>query len=1268
MDYNILDSRVQDETSRRIIVHYTINVAKDINFQKFPDGFGYNSINDFSDIQATANGKFNSYRNINLIYKPANFLGFKNQYFYKDNNLYIAGMPDYDLDNELIVGKFIYALPMFRIKRYNKQAYSLQNFNGARTVIYQYMDTPSSAKGDLLNNIRPDHNFYDVINENNVIDLRKTVLNNNLNTYYLNQGLKELFTGRLQTKDKPQVRRVQFGRQYVDYSEDYNVLLHVEFNNNIEPSELDDYTSTVFMESDEILYEPIYRDAIIAQGLYIDGRAEYIYTIDQCNINKGTLDFYIQFLYNGHTDISQTLFRIVDVNGNIIFKCIKDKKQLILKINKGTVNIDTDNDEEESADLVVDLKNTLIFVKQINMFRFAWDNNPAKNYVIFYINGTFIAKISYIGTTLLPHTLIIGDKTDAINNAQLTITDEEKESEQSFYEENNQEIDLSSLSEAQIEQINDELLLNENMIFANVDGTRFNIDNVILANEENAEDTDNSDSNNENELHTNDEDSSNDTDDDIDNESDTNNEVQISVDDLSETDTNSLISSEKMRLLVLNYLKNKRKNDKKSYLQQINKKRNNNNYGFIIEELVLYDTVYEQNIAKDNTSYFINEHWPGLPNDFINGQAQILPSFNSLYRGFSDINLKHNEVIQVINGENGIFNFEIPIGTKIDDVPIIYKTTGEVDINGNILTLPGNWVKYENEWVFQADDDSITSAVIQYTIETASGNGNSDLPNEILAAGYVTDTNIYEECSFARKDDTDFRLVDYFHPTVLEDSTDQLYDHCTNRTTHQSFARILYYHKIGNGTNEYFIPNKLYGYPVLYVLYVTNKQVQHIKKINDTEEKEGQLIVYLKQSVALGEVIEFVLALGGTTFDYNTHTKTLVSNILRTQVISFNTDGIHNQYLLPLYTQNGGVLQSVCSIIDLDNDGNEVFKYACYINGEMYPFRSIKNSDGSTDISSDPIEDNSEEYQQSVGAYQLAHLSINDTSWHTPFMKIAFDYIPEENATIEIPILVSYQPTSYDILSVWYRYTPYQGILNNNTKKLKRLTDWKYFITTLASGNNVLVPQQDNIYSLNNLVNRLPGGDTFASYLTGEKIIFNTDIPTGQSQNLYNNYVATDHELNNDINTLEELNIILNDNTTIEVNIADKIKKYLKPDANYELRFLNNALFSSQNNQFDDCFFELDTSFEVNKQTIGYQDDFINYTFNKFKVYLPDLLVGISKYTGMACLVSDEQGQILLFIIGSINNNQLEQNYKTTHNIIEPIYGDLFKLTGLPTI
>ena len=283
-------------------------------------------------------------------------------------------------------------------------------------------------------------------------------------------------------------------------------------------------------------------------------------------------------------------------------------------------------------------------------------------------------------------------------------------------------------------------------------------------------------------------------------------------------------------------------------------------------------------------------------------------------------------------------------------------------------------------------------------------------------------------------------------------------------------------------------------------------------------------------------------------------------------------------------------------------------------------------------------------------------------------MKMALNYIPAEGSIIEIPMLVSYQPTQDDILSIWYKYTPYQGILNNNKKQLRRLTDWKYFITTLSSGNNILDPKQDNIHSLNNLVNRLPGGNTFASYLTGEKIIFNFDIPTGQAQNLYNNYIVTENTINNEIDSIEKLNDYLNNNTNVEINIINKINKYLKQDGNYELRFVDKALFASTDNKFDDYFFELDTEMEINKNTIGYQDDTIEYAFNKFKLYLPDTLIGISKYIGMACLVVDELGQILLFIIGSINNNVLDHNHKSIKNIIEPVYGDLFKLPNSPTI
>lgn len=188
------------------------------------------------------------------------------------------------------------------------------------------------------------------------------------------------------------------------------------------------------------------------------------------------------------------------------------------------------------------------------------------------------------------------------------------------------------------------------------------------------------------------------------------------------------------------------------------------------------------------------------------------------------------------------------------------------------------------------------------------------------------------------------------------------------------------------------------------------------------------------------------------------------------------------------------------------------------------------------------------------------------------------------------------------------------------------------------------------------MVNHLPGGNAFASYLSGEKIIFNNDLITSSLNNLYNSYIITDKELND-----EAVN-------TNSVNIKTNINSYLKTDANYEFRFIDKALFTSINNEFDKTFFELDTEFEIYKDTIGFQDEKFNFTFNNFKAYLPDCLVGISKYLGMSCLVVDENGELLLFVIGSINNNNLEKNIKTRENIIRPIYGDLFKLPNLPTV
>jgi hypothetical protein len=73
------------------------------------------------------------------------------------------------------------------------------------------------------------------------------------------------------------------------------------------------------------------------------------------------------------------------------------------------------------------------------------------------------------------------------------------------------------------------------------------------------------------------------------------------------------------------------------------------------------------------------------------------------------------------------------------------------------------------------------------------------------------------------------------------------------------------------------------------------------------------------------------------------------------------------------------------------------------------------------------------------------------------------------------------------------------------------------------------------------------------------------------------------------------------------------------------------------------------------------------FTFNNFKAYLPDTSDAIAAYSGMACLVSDETGQLMILLLSNLNNG--DNIYKTSQeHFITPLYGDLFKITGLPCI
>lgn len=1047
INYSLLDSRVQQETSRRVCLRYDIKVANNIDFKSFPNGFGYTDINNFSNIQATVDGKLGYDYNSRLIFRPASDDIFKNCEFYKDYNLYVAGRSDYTFKNGDILGKYIFAIPMFKVHRRNQQDYTLSNYNGARSKLYRYNDDTSAVHGDLIGKIRPDKLYYDAIYAQDMLDLRRTIALGTLApNYYLQSGLNKLLHGELQTNKKVETRRVQFGRESIDMTTNTNLVFAATYDDmTLTPMAIPNIAnSTVTYDGKK----PEYKDSVSGYGCYIDGTAVIKYGVTGLKSSTGTINFFMEPYWNGYDDTVQQILSVLDLNDNPVFTLVKNKSQLVFKQYS---DISINNATDVVTQAVADLTENLIFAKQIYHIRISWSNDAKLNRALIYINGNVVGSTAYMGSKLTPARLVIGsaDKVDQ---------------------------------------------------------------------------------------------------------------------------------------------------------------------GLILEELTAYNVSYEQNLSNGVYTYVGNSYWPTLPDDFIDNKSLIYPSFNGLYRNFSDNAIEQNDTLVILESEKkddkatGKFTLSSPYMHPILKEPTAYIIQGNTDKDGHIITAKGTWSQVEDTWYFVAEDTSLEKIIVNYSIKLPNGNGGEDLPNEMLAAGIVTSDTIKAECSFARINTDALREVAYANPSRVSAEIDRAYDKATtNRLTTDCYARLLYYHKSGDGTNHYEIPYNIYGYDIIGIINCSNRRITKIERIAPAENIVGRYVITLSKNVAYGDVVEFVIALGGITFDYETQTKTLVANIHKAKMVSVTCDGVHNEFIVPCYEPNGngGVLKSVFNFVSntLDETGKVIKqenKYACYVDNQMFPLLQDRNADGNL---------------KDTYSNQLAEMQVDASSFGTPFLKITLAWTPPEKTVLTIPVLTSYQPTVNDVISVWYAHVPYQGILSRNHKSLRRISDWKYFVTTLSSGNKTLNIDENNYYSLNNIINRLPGGNAYASIITGEKI-----------------------------------------------NI---VNKSVKADSNTELQFMHDVIYASTNNNFDESFIELDTDFDVYRITSGFQDERLNTTMKPFKLYFNDCTEAIKKYTGMASLVIDEQGQLLLFVIGCLNNNSTDASKE---NMLVPTYGDLYRIPSLPII
>ena len=634
----------------------------------------------------------------------------------------------------------------------------------------------------------------------------------------------------------------------------------------------------------------------------------------------------------------------------------------------------------------------------------------------------------------------------------------------------------------------------------------------------------------------------------------------------------------------------------------------NNNNQFIIDELNIYNDYIQ-------TWY--------LPNDFVNSDSLILPSFNGYYRNFRDNDIIQEKTIQYIKPNNNNFSINAPYNTYFINNIKVYLMSNYNNLNiGEEISFNSNLTNNNTQLNLTLNDSRITNInnilfAVQYDLILKGNNYIDDIPDTMLYSEIQDYNNNKTQVVFFNKENltnelsqpnqlnilTDTNILNYnpnYHGRkTLYDLQDNAYDYSTYRDESLidfAFGEILDYYMTGNGTNQIVIPINVYNRNILYIRSASliNNDEQYIEITNIQIENNANFRITLKDVYFVGDKIKLELAIGGISFDYDGISKTFIGNTCISEYIQFISDGENFEYIIPLNSntqgiQKRGILKSYANIpkfvnnkLTIDTNNNICFYSNDNKNFNMTTFEYI---DG---------------YNK-----PFLHIKMTSKDENGNIIKLP------KNTIIKIPVFETYHMDDNEIVSIWYNYTPYQGTLSNNNTHIKRISDWKYFITTLSSGGNIT---NTNNNSLNNLINRLPGGSSNSYYIKGEDIITN--------------------------------NMMNNNNVVNEYN-----KKLIFTDIKND-GYINNL---------DDNFIELKTDFNLYKYYGELQDNKLTFNINFYK-YLNTTINPINKYCGLYCVVENDYGDLLLLIISDININP------SILSTITPKYGDLFIIKNRPNL
>lgn len=409
---------------------WRIRTVAGVDFEKYPEGFRIRNQHWNIEEQITAQGGNTAPIKVGAV--AGIILTDARDKKINDAGLYVAGHGDQKSKDLLKTANgYVYAIPLFRVKRRNSMGYSETNPNGAREYLAleaggfsineytmqfkewqsaeiikdwqnhigdYFTDTNSSGfthakvisvnvnnktvtfdkpfitgssggRKFYIDSDRPDGLYANIIDKRDIIDLRHYVSLNDFNyQQLLEENFDKLLRGELQTKEKEQMVKTYHGIRKTPI--DSNTVFYASFDGSVKAEVGGEPIETNIVN-------PSYKPTWQGKGILTSSlNQKIVYNISGLNDNdKITIDFTIQDFYvSGYPEF----LRFLDNQGNDIFYLWASNQTKTIKFNTSSGNIL--------------LKNIDKYYGDDCYFRFIIDKS--NNNVQLYLNGILKSNIT----------------------------------------------------------------------------------------------------------------------------------------------------------------------------------------------------------------------------------------------------------------------------------------------------------------------------------------------------------------------------------------------------------------------------------------------------------------------------------------------------------------------------------------------------------------------------------------------------------------------------------------------------------------------------------------------------------------------------------------------------------------------------------------------------------------------------------------------------------------------------------------------------------